>query len=155
MHINNQIFLWDQATVKLLDVRQIEMVQSEILQKYKIPASIFLLSVHGSAQVQLDQAEFSFTGFQILHSGKGATLNIVPTSKKFVYYIIYYRAWIHEEDPFQIQYCFSPNAPILLYNKFQMMHQKWNRQEERLHVKSLFYQFIDQVLKELHKKRMR
>lgn len=81
MHINNQIFLWDQATVKLLDVRQIEMVQSEILQKYKIPASIFLLSVHGSAQVQLDQAEFSFTGFQILHSGKGVTLNIVPTSK--------------------------------------------------------------------------
>lgn len=152
MHINNQIFLWDQATVKLLDVRQIEMVQGEIRQKYKIPASIFLLSVHGSAQVQLDQAEFSFTGFQILHSGKGATLNIVPTSKKFVYYIIYYRAWIHEEDPFQIQYCFSPDAPILLYNKIQMMHQKWNRQEERLHVKSLFYQFIDQVLKELHRK---
>ncbi|WP_339264782.1 AraC family transcriptional regulator [Paenibacillus sp. FSL R5-0744] len=152
MHINNQIFLWDQATVKLLDVRQIEMVQGEILQKYKIPASIFLLSVHGSAQVQLDQAEFSFTGFQILHSGKGASLNIVPTSKKFVYYIIYYRAWIHEEDPFQIQYCFSPDAPILLYNKIQMMHQKWNRQEERLHVKSLFYQFIDQVLKELYRK---
>lgn len=99
MHTSNQILLWDQATVKLLDVRQIEMIQGEILQKYMIPTSIFLLSVHGSAQVQLDQAEFSFTGFQILHSGKEATLNIVPTSKKFVYYIIYYHARIHEEDP--------------------------------------------------------
>lgn len=71
MHINNQIFLWDQATVKLLDVRQIEMVQSEILQKYKIPASIFLLSVHGSAQVQLDQAEFSLQDFKSSIAGKG------------------------------------------------------------------------------------
>jgi iron complex transport system substrate-binding protein len=152
MHINNQILLWDQATVKLLDVRHIERVQGEILHKYKIPASIFLLSVHGSAQIQLDQSEFSFTGFQVLHSGKGATLNIVPTSKNFVYYFIYYRAWIQEEDLFQTQYCFSPDAPILLYNKMQLMHQKWNRQEERLNVKSLLYQFIDQVLKELHRK---
>lgn len=48
MHINNQIFLWDQATVKLLDVRQIEMVQGEILQKYKIPASIFYFRYMGA-----------------------------------------------------------------------------------------------------------
>ncbi|AIQ35932.1 hypothetical protein R50345_15655 [Paenibacillus sp. FSL R5-0345] len=152
MHKSNQIFLWDQATVKLMDVRHIEMVQGEILQKYKIPANIFLLSVHGSAQVQLDRSEFSFTGYQFLHSGKGATLNIVPTSEKFVYYIIYYRAWIHEEDLFQSQYCFTPDAPILLYNKIQMMYQKWNEQEERLNVKSLFYQFIHQQLTELHRK---
>ncbi|KTD86706.1 AraC family transcriptional regulator [Paenibacillus etheri] len=152
MRKSNQILLWDQATVKLLDVRHIERVQGEILHKYKIPASIFLLSVHGSAQVQLDQSEFSFTGFQVLHSGKGATLNIVPTSKNFVYYIIYYRASIQEEDLFQTQYCFSPDAPILLYNKMQLMHQKWNEQEERLNVRSLFYQFIHQVLKELHRK---
>lgn len=32
------------------------------------------------------------------------------------------------------------------------MYQKWNEQEERLNVKSLFYQFIHQVLKELHRK---
>ncbi|MEK4348746.1 AraC family transcriptional regulator [Paenibacillus sp. FSL P4-0184] len=152
MHKSNQILLWDQATVKLLDVRRIERVQGEILHKYKIPASIFLLSVQGSAQVQLDQSEFSFTGFQVLHSGKGATLNIVPTSKNFDYYMIYYRAWMQEEDLFQTQYCFSPDAPILLYNKMQLMYQKWNEQEERLNVKSLFYQFIHQVLKELHRK---
>ncbi|MDH6430624.1 MULTISPECIES: hypothetical protein [unclassified Paenibacillus] len=138
MYKSNEILLWDQATVKLLDVRHIERVQGEILHKYKIPASIFLLSVQGSAQVQLDHSEFSFTGFQVLHSGKGATLNIVPTSKNFVYYIIYYRAWIQEEDLFQSQYCFSPDAPILLYNKMQLMYQKWNEQEERLNVKSLF-----------------
>ncbi|WP_312151161.1 AraC family transcriptional regulator [Paenibacillus odorifer] len=152
MYKSNEILLWDQATVKLLDVRHIERVQGEILHKYKIPASIFLLSVQGSAQVQLDHSEFSFTGFQVLHSGKGAILNIVPTSKNFVYYIIYYRAWIQEEDLFQSQYCFSPDAPILLYNKMQLMYQKWNEQEERLNVKSLFYQFIHQVLKELHRK---
>ncbi|MNO20754.1 Iron(3+)-hydroxamate-binding protein YxeB precursor [compost metagenome] len=152
MQLSNQIFLWDQAAVKVLDVRHIEMVQGEILHKYKIPASVFLLSVQGSAQVQLDQSEFSFTGFQFLHSGKGATLNIVPSSKKFVYYIIYFRALIHREELFQTQYCFSPDAPLLLYNKIQLMHQKWNEQEERLHVKSLFYQFIHQALKELHRK---
>ncbi|WP_339314922.1 ABC transporter substrate-binding protein [Paenibacillus sp. FSL R10-2734] len=152
MNISNQIFLWDQATVKLLDVRHIEMVQGEILHKYRIPASVFLLSVHGSAQVELDQSEFSFTGFQFLHSGKGATLNIVPTSKKFDYYIIYYRALIDEKDAFQAQYCFSPDTPMLLYTKIQMMHQKWNEQVERLNVKSLFYQFVHLALKELHRK---
>lgn len=32
------------------------------------------------------------------------------------------------------------------------MHQNWNKQEERLNVKSLFYQFIHQALKELNSK---
>lgn len=152
MHISNQILLWDQALIKLIDIRRIEMKQGEALQNYRIPTNIFLLSVQGHAQVQLDQSDYYFTGFQLMHSGKGATLNIVPSSEIFSYYMIYYRAWIHEENPFQTQYCFSPDASISLYNKIQLMYRQWNKQEERLNVRSLFYQFIHEVLKELYKK---
>lgn len=160
-----QILLWDQAMIKVLDVRRVEMVQGEILNQYSIPANIFLFSIHGSAQVQLDGIEYFFSGFQLLHSGKGGILNIVLNSEKFTYYIIYYRASIQEENsekqknflkrenPFRKQYCFTPNSPIILYNKIQMMDKKWNEKEtiERFHVKSLFYQFIHHILQELHR----
>ncbi|MEK5465724.1 AraC family transcriptional regulator [Paenibacillus sp. FSL R7-0210] len=149
MHISNQLLLWDQAAITLVDIRQKELAQGEVLPPFIIPANIFLLSVQGSAQVQSDQAEFAWTGFQLLHSGKGAILSIVPIKDKFIYYIIYYKALLHEANPLQEQYCFSPEAPLLLYNKIQQMHQKWDQPEERLHVKALFYQFVHLTLKEL------
>ncbi|WNS45220.1 AraC family transcriptional regulator [Paenibacillus sp. MMS20-IR301] len=151
MQLSNHIALWEQAAVKLIDMRQIEMAEGEFLHRYKVPASVFLLSVQGSAQVGLDQAEFACTGFQLLHGGKGAILDIVPTSKRFVYYILYYRAWIQQKEPFQNPFCITPDNPIALYNHMQVMHCKWNEPEERLNVKSHFYKFIHQVLQELHR----
>lgn len=138
MHISNQLLLWDQAAIKLLDIRQKELARGEVLPPFIIPANLFLLSVQGSAQVQADQAEFACTGFQLLHCGEGTTLSIVPVNGKFIYYIIYYKSLLHEANPFQEQYCFSPKAPLSLYNKIQQMHQKWDQPEERLHVKALF-----------------
>lgn len=138
MHISNQLLLWDQAAITLVNIGQKELAQGEVLPPFIIPANIFLLSVQGSAQVQADQAKFACTGFQLLHCGEGATLSILPVSDKFIYYIIYYKALLHEANPFQVQYCFSPKAPLLLYNKIQQMYQKWDQPEERLQVKALF-----------------
>ncbi len=166
MDIDEQIALWDRAVIRVLDLRHVEMVRGEVLAQYSVPASVFLLSIHGSAQVQLDRTEHVFTGFQLLHSGKGSILNIVPASEKFEYYTLYYHASIPEEssekqhkctkrkNPFQTQYHFTPAAPILFYHTMQMMDKKWNEQDavERFKVKSLFYQFVQDVLKELRGK---
>ncbi|MEK4852400.1 AraC family transcriptional regulator [Paenibacillus sp. FSL H7-0756] len=149
MHISNQLLLWDQAAITLLNIRQKELAQGEVLPPFIIPANLFLLSVQGSAQVQADQAEFACTGFQLLHCGEGATLSIVPVNGKFIYYIIYYKSLLHEANPFQELYCFRPEAPLSLYNKIQQMHQKWDQPEERLQVKALFYQFVHLTLQEL------
>ena len=160
---HEQILLWNHAMIKVLDVRHIEMMHSEVLNQYSIPANMFLFSIRGSAQVQLDQTEYFLTGFQLLHSGKGTILTIIPSSEKFVYYAIYYRALIPEEsrqkcleknNPFHTQYSFTPSNAILLYNKIQIMDKKWRKQEaiERFNVKSLFYQLIHDVLTELHRK---
>lgn len=165
---NEQIHLWNDVNIKVLDIRHVEMMPGEILSQYRIPASMFLFSIRGSAQVQLERTEYLLTGFQLLHSGKGAKLNIIPSSENFEYYIIYYRASIPEEnnqkwqeylkqnDPFQAQYSFTPNAPVLMFNVIQMMAKKWTKQEpiERFNVKILFYQLIHHILKELHRKRL-
>lgn len=162
---NEQINLWDHAIIKILDVRHIEMNHSKIPKQSRVPASMFLFSIRGSAQVRLDETEYLLTGFQLLHSGKGAVLTIAPSNEKFEYYLIYYRAILPEENrqkwqvalkqnnPFQAQYRFTPSEPLFLFNKIQGMDKKWQKQEalERFNVKALFYQFVHHIFQELHR----
>ncbi|MFO1443567.1 hypothetical protein KDN24_10155 [Bacillus sp. Bva_UNVM-123] len=79
---NGQILLWNEVMVKVLDVRHVKMMPGENLSQYRIPASMFLFSIRGSAQVQLERTEYLLTGFQLLHSGKGTKINIKKISYK-------------------------------------------------------------------------
>lgn len=48
MHISNQLLLWDQAAITLVNIRQKELAQGEVLPPFIIPANLFLLSVQGA-----------------------------------------------------------------------------------------------------------
>ncbi len=164
--VNDYIMYWNQASIKVLDICHEVLEVGNILDTYRLPASMFLYSTGGDAQVQLDQTEYNLKGFQLMHGGKGALLKIVTADESFKYYLIFYEGVIptpsrpkeidhlKRNNPFQKQYYFTPSYPIALLDKLQEMNEKWKEQEPltNFNVKTLFYQFINQVLIELHQK---
>ncbi|BBI33290.1 AraC family transcriptional regulator [Cohnella abietis] len=160
MQLNEQIVLWNQASIKLMDIRFITMKLHEELRSYRLPANGFLFAMHGHAQIKLDGITHEANRFHILHASKGCCLDICPIEDEFGYYIIYYKAMIllpvrqeilsmmERSSPFQIQYGFAPNNPAAILQKVQLMHKKWEEQGvlERFHVKALFYQFVHELM---------
>ncbi|WP_157128150.1 hypothetical protein [Brevibacillus parabrevis] len=88
---NSQALLWNQAAIKILDIRHTALAPGEGLGPYKLPASVFLFSTRGNAQVLVDGTAYMAKGFQLMHSGKGATLQIVLAGEAFEYYSIFYK----------------------------------------------------------------
>lgn len=164
MRLREQLVLWNQASIKIMDIRHITMKQNEEIRSYRMPASGFLYAVRGSANIQLDGMKHQTNRFHILHGGKGCCLDICPIEEEFDYYIIYYKAIIplpvrkeiismmERNNPFHIQYGFAPDHPACLLHKVQLMHKEWEEKGalERFHVKALFYQFVYELLWEIH-----
>ncbi|HEY2491670.1 MAG TPA: AraC family transcriptional regulator [Paenibacillus sp.] len=165
MEWNDQILLWNHASIKVLDVRREMMKFGEELRSYRLPASGFLYTTRGSAKVRLDDLEYDMKRFHVLHGGKGMCLDIFLTEDEFEYYLIFYKAiiplpcrqeilsLIERTSPFHIQYGFAPHYPIPLFNIVEMMNQEWQVSNtlERFHVNALFYQFSYELFRQLQK----
>src|SRR5690606_31928518 len=54
-------------------------------------------------------------------------------------------------QPFSTQYAFEPEHPLLLLDLVDRLYRAWGRPEllDKLHVKSLFYQFVHELLRQL------
>lgn len=48
MNVHEHILLWNQAFIKIIDIRHTTMVQKEQLRNYRFPASTFLYTVRGA-----------------------------------------------------------------------------------------------------------
>ncbi len=164
LDINHHIFLWNHASIKVLDVRHNRLKKDESLDVYKLPASVFLFATRGSAVVQLNNIEYLFEKSQVIHSGKGIHLSISLTEAEFEFYMIFYRATMplpcakniiekmEKSNPFHMQYSFLPNYPSTLFYQVKLMNQTWQQPEliDRFHVKAQFYQFAYNILEQLH-----
>lgn len=161
------ILLWNHTAIKVLDVRFMKLTSEEIERPYKLPASMFLYSIGGSAEIQLDFTKYTIDGFHLIHGGKGSTLKILSVTKELEYYVIFYRAslplslnqrlasLLQRKKPFQSQYSFIPYFPIPLFEKIRRMNKEWKNSNEieRFTVKSLFYQFINEIFKQLYQEK--
>ncbi|MBP1996862.1 AraC family transcriptional regulator [Paenibacillus eucommiae] len=163
MNLSDHICLWNHAFIKVIDIRHTVMAQEEELRSYRLPASAFLYAVRGSARVWLDQNIHMAKHFHVLHGGKGLCLDIIADDK-FEYYLIFYKATLplpcrqellqlmERSNPFQHYYAFAPQYPLSLFVKLEQMDMEWQQSNtlEKFHVKSLFYQFVYELLRQLH-----
>ncbi|OBZ17091.1 AraC family transcriptional regulator [Bacillus sp. FJAT-26390] len=163
MEIHDHIVLWNHAYCKIIDIRHVIMRPNESLYPYPVPASIFLMSVRGSAQLKLDGIEHNVRRFKIFHTGKGAVLDICAGQEGFEYYVIYYKANIplpagqeimtlmDRVRPFHIQYGFMPAYPVALYGYLTEMYKDWEKTEpiSRLRVKALLHQFVYELMNQM------
>ncbi|HBZ78941.1 MULTISPECIES: AraC family transcriptional regulator [Brevibacillus] len=162
MKLDDHLLLWNQASVKVMDIRHRSMESGEELLAYRLPANAFLYATRGSAQVRLDGVPYDAQRFHLFHGGKGVCLDIAA-KQSFEYYMILYKAsaslpsrkelmrQAELDDPFRMQYGFAPQYPVFLLDIAERMAKEWIAAGliDKLHVKSLFYQFVYEVMRQL------
>ncbi|WP_240343012.1 AraC family transcriptional regulator [Paenibacillus sp. ALJ109b] len=157
------MMLWNHASFNIFDIRRVVVRAGQTLRPYVLPASVFIMSVRGSAQIILDETSHNTRRFQIFHAGKGSILNVEAGQEEFEYYCVYYKAKLslpaHSElaalaerlRPFHVTYRLIPAEPVILYRYLTDMHKEWSKAEAlgHLRAKSLLFQFITEVLNQM------
>ncbi|ETT63212.1 ABC transporter substrate-binding protein [Paenibacillus sp. FSL R7-277] len=168
INIHEHIRIWNQAVFQIMDIRHIHIQNGDDVRPYLLPSSAYLYVTHGSASVTLDDAEHTAKPYYLLHGGKGAYLDIRLTDHSFQYYLILYKASLPPSGrryslgrtdidlPFSLQYGFIPLHPAILYQLAERMLDEWLVEErlERLHAKTLFYQFVYELLQQMDEQRV-
>lgn len=163
MNIEEHLLLWNYASIKVLDVRHRVMRIGDTLQPYKLPTSVLIVITRGTAQVHLDQTNYHVIQFQMIHSGKGAALEINQITNELECYLIFYKGSVpypvgqrilqlfEKRNAFQIQFSLVPKYPVTIYEKVQLMYESWQQSRwlERLQVKTLFYQILLSIYQQL------
>lgn len=162
MNINDHIQLWDQAIVRVLDVRQNTLEQGKCLKKYTLPTSTFVYIVRGRGRLWLDGDVHFADRFYVLHGGKGACLEI-EAETAIEYYLILYKAVLPQnclydfkllmqsDNPFEKAYSYTPYDGLALLEFIQMMHRDWIQANklDMLQVRGVFYQFVHRLFRQM------
>ncbi len=163
INIEEQLDWFTHSAIKIMDIRHIRMKLGEALDAYRLPANAFMFTLRGSASVSLDNREYICRKFQVLHGAKGCYMDIRPSEEAFDYYLILYKAaqsalaakerqrLIDVVSPVCVQYHFVPAQPLSIYERLQLLEREWKEKGKlsRLHAKSLFYDFIYELLRQL------
>ena len=165
MKLSDHILLWNHAYIKIMDIRFMKMEQGEAFGPYRLPANAFLYTKRGGAQIWIDKNSYLVQTFHVLHAGKGVCIRIVA-EKEFEYYMIFYKATLslpkrqeivallENDNPFRYQYAFAPANPLTLLDKVEQMNIVWLQSDDKelknLHIKSLFYQYVYELLRQMH-----
>ncbi|GGG76069.1 AraC family transcriptional regulator [Paenibacillus radicis (ex Gao et al. 2016)] len=160
MNWNEHLLLWNEANVKLLDIRHQSMAQGDELRGYRLPSNAFLWVTKGHGRVMLDGTGYAIDGYHLLHGAKGMSLDIISSGERLEYDLIMYKVLfafpgnrylerlLKRSSPFHIQYGFTPHAPLALHSKFEMMEQSWRKLTllDKLYAKGVLYQFVHELL---------
>jgi len=159
LNVNDHIALWNQAVVKVMDVRFVAMSKGERTDGYRMPAASFLFVAEGRGRFAFDGREQAVRKFRVLHCGKGTCLDVLAEETLEFYWIFYKaglpsperRDWLRlmeRNDPFASRYALDPADPRAVLDLFGKIARYWETEpESRLYVKSLFYELLHELLK--------
>ncbi|MNO34537.1 Iron(3+)-hydroxamate-binding protein FhuD precursor [compost metagenome] len=165
MKLDDHIKLWNHASIKVLDIRSRRLEPGAEIPLYRLPASAFVYAYQGHACVKMDDMRLTLSRNQMLHGGRGAVLHI-KAEESFEYFLVLYRAvlllpssgkllqQLEQDDPFKYQYSFDPLYPLPLLSKLEQMYGDWMTFDplHSLHARSLFLQFIHELLWQMQRK---
>lgn len=162
MSILDHIQLWDQVQVRVLDVRHINIENSEDMRGYVLPTSTFVF-ISGRGQLWLDQEVWSVSRFLLVHGGKGRSLTIegAGTGLMEAHLIFYkstlpanvlreYRIMLLNSNPFELSWAAEPDNPLEMRELVHHIHGCWTEQNHlgKLQVKAYFFQLVQLILRQ-------
>lgn len=162
------IQIWNRAAVSLLDIRHNLISPEDALRGYRLPASAFLYTSGGKAEVLLNENPYNVERFGLFHGGKGTELTITPHCDWLEYYMILYKTGepafhrreyarlMEQVTPFRQQYGFTPGNPLFFSEELRKMYEKWKGATplNLFYGKAAFYRFIYEVYEELDQGRV-
>lgn len=169
MIVEDHLLLWNYASLKIIDVKRTELSIGVQLQTCKLSASTLFYSIQGRARLVLNGEVHIVENGYVCHAGKGAELGISDVTAPMDYYLIEYRAHLplpcsndllqllDRTEPFDIQYGFAVNHASPQLTILSSMAQKWSQPGAmaKLQVKSLFYQFVCELMEQLQHKQLK
>lgn len=167
--VEDHLLLWNYALVKIIHVKRAKLSIGEQLQTSHLSASTLIYSIQGRARLLLNGEEQIVENGHVCHAGKGTTLSISDVTDHLDYYLIEYKAYLplpcskdllqllDRTEPFEVQYGFAVNHASPQLTILSSMEQQWNQPGAmaKLQVKSLFYQFICELMKQLQHQQLK
>lgn len=162
MSIHTQSLLWQQARVKVFDVRKAVLQPGEDASFLRLPTNIYLYIDSGKGQLHADGIAHVIDTHYLCHAGKGTSLRLHGVTAAVHYYLIFYKASLpkpyrselleltRRTDPFGAWYSFVPVRPLILSTHLHNIYTCWHVDDplEKLHVHSLFYKWVYEILKQ-------
>ncbi|MFC4600791.1 ABC transporter substrate-binding protein [Cohnella hongkongensis] len=160
--VEQQIELWNRASIHILDVRHVVVDTVQAEYSYKFPASAYVVVMRGKGDARLLHNKYTLRPLQVFHGAKGATLTI-RIEEPLELGLILYRAWLtlsdhyrrfrvpDLENPFRLSYALIPRYPLDTYSKVRTMLEEWQAGTPlaRFHVKSMFLSLVHEWMAQL------
>lgn len=72
MNIGEQIQLWNQVDIRVLDIRIKRIGRGDVICDYVTPASMFMFVANGHAELWTNDEVWLSERFHLIHIGKGS-----------------------------------------------------------------------------------
>lgn len=155
--------IWNRAAISLLDIRHNLISPGEALRGYRLPASTFLFTSGGKADITMNDTAYNVECFGLFHGGKGTVLDVQPKSDWLEYYMVLYKAaeppfrkgeyakLMEQVNPFRQQYGFAPHNPLFFSEELRKIYEKWKGPTplNLFYGKAAFYCCVHEVYEEL------
>lgn len=162
------IHVWNRSAISLMDIRHHLITPQQGVRGYRLPASAFIYTGGGQAEVWLGELSYQTARFGLFHGGKGTELTILPQSDWMEYYLVLYKAeepstrkkdyarLLAHVNPYAQQYGFEPDNPIFLTELMRRMYEAWKGPTplNLFYGKTAFYQLVYEVYQSLQQDRI-
>lgn len=154
---DNALYIWENATIAILDIRHRLIERNTTLQEYELPAHAFLFALNGPSSLRIGEVAFEMERFAMLHLCKGTKLIIDALGGWMDYYLILYRPSYNvatfangrssTANPLLYPLALHVRNPLYYANCCRTLHDQWLQasKHRQLHAKSGFYQLVQQL----------
>ncbi|MGN7759879.1 helix-turn-helix domain-containing protein [Paenibacillus sp. 22594] len=168
MIVEDQLLLWNQASLNIVDVRRIELPIGGQPHIFELVESTLLYTTQGRARLLLEGEERLLENGYVFHAGTGAVLTVTDITQTLSCYWVQYTAalpqpcsqdlldLLERAKPFERQYGFVSNhaAPLsATLSRMELLKERPGALA-KLQLKSLFYQFMCELMDQLQRRRL-
>ena len=150
MTINEQMKLWNNNLLAILNIEWFEQEDEQIIIHKNLPTSSFIIMTKGEGEVCFNNICHTFSSTYIFHLQKKQSLEI-HTSKNCAYFLVYYRS--KNKALFtNTNYHFKATDHLSILEPIQQIYQNknYNLALNHLYITMLAQQFSYQIYRQYH-----
>ncbi|WP_338654070.1 AraC family transcriptional regulator [Lysinibacillus sp. Y5S-8] len=138
MNISEEIQLWNQVVIRVLDIRVRRLGRGDEIRNYVTPASTFMFVANGRAELWVNDEVWLSERFHLIHIGKGQRITVQSTDFLDIYMILYnaslpasalreFHMIMQTDNPFMKSWAVSPSEPLVMLERLETMLSDWQQ----------------------------
>ncbi|PKU51260.1 MULTISPECIES: AraC family transcriptional regulator [Lysinibacillus] len=138
MNISEEIQLWNQVVIRVLDIRVKRLGRGDEIRNYVTPASTFMFVANGRAELWVNDEVWLSERFHLIHIGKGQRITVQSTDFLDIYMVLYnaslpasalreFHMMMQTDNPFMKSWAVSPSEPLVMLERLETMLSDWQQ----------------------------